>query len=363
MGTKEADQPRSGSMSTCELDYDLPDALIAQQPLTRRDASRLLVVDRSTGTLVDSSISALPDHLRPGDLLILNDTRVLPARFSAYRTTGGRIDGLFIREDSPGRWYVLLEKSRRLRCGDLLTLGQDSLEETTLRLAQRHDRGEWIVVVDPARPAVEVLERFGRTPLPPYIRRLKKTEDSDALDRRRYQTVYAQHPGAVAAPTAGLHLTRSLLGQIRERGVKIAFVTLHVGVGTFRPIRAQRLEDHVMHEEWYEVPPETASGIATCRQSGGRVVAVGTTVTRALESAHKRSGTVCAHKCWTNVFIYPPEKLHVVDALLTNFHLPRSTLLALVMSAGGVETIRQAYRHAIKESYRFYSYGDAMLIV
>lgn len=349
-----------------ELDYELPQELIAQSPAAQRDAARLLIVDRAADTLGDGTIRELSDLLRPDDLLVLNDTRVLPARFHARRMTGGLVRGLFLAENDPGVWRVMLEGSRRLRVGETLSAGPDAGRGVPMTLLEACGEGHWRVRVDGRDRAEVVLERIGLTPLPPYIRRKSSDAMIDATDRARYQTVYARRSGAVAAPTAGLHLTESMLDRIRERGVEIAFVTLHVGPGTFKPIAVDRLADHVMHEERYELPEETARAAERCRRRGGRIVAVGTTTVRVLETAARNSGDfarLSPGRGSTGIFIYPPYAFRVVDALLTNFHLPRSTLLALVMAFAGVERTRRAYAHAIAQAYRFYSFGDAMLIV
>ena len=356
----------NAGFTAADLDYELPDGLIAQHPLPQRDASRLLVVDRSSGRLQDSLISELPDLLRPGDLLVLNDTKVLPAKFTARRRTGGRIGGLFLAEEEPGKWKVMLEGSRRLRVGEPLTVTSGERPGgVTLRLLEGGGGGFWRVEVNIQEAAGQILDSIGVTPLPPYIHRNGTDPAIDADDRSRYQTVYARRPGAIAAPTAGLHLTESLLDEVRAKGIETTFVTLHVGVGTFKPIDVERLSQHVMHAEWYELQSEPAEAVRRCRQRGGRVLAVGTTPVRVLESAVAEpmgTRTVRASSGMTDIFIYPPYQFRVVDALLTNFHLPRSTLLALVMALAGAETIRRAYRHAISQGYRFYSFGDAMLI-
>ena len=348
-----------------DLEYELPEEFIAQRPLPRRDASRMLTLDRTTGQIRDAAITDLPDLLQPDDLLVFNDTRVLPAKFTAVRKTGGKVRGLFIEEDQPGVWRVMFEGSRRLRVGESLTVGTSQGINARLILEESCGQGYWWVKVDASGTLEEVLERIGETPLPPYIHRKTDGSHVDAEDRSRYQTVYAKRPGAIAAPTAGLHLTEALLDRIRAGGVETTFVTLHVGVGTFKPISAKDVSQHVMHAEWYELSRETADAVGACRERGGRVVAVGTTTVRVLESAatwctedrlvRPRSGT-------TDLFIHPPYRFRVVDALLTNFHLPLSTLLALVMAFAGVDNIRRAYRHAIEQRYRFYSYGDAMFI-
>lgn len=381
------------------LAYDLPDGLIAQQPLPERDASRLLILDRDSGGLRDGHIGDLPGSLRGGDLLVLNDTKVLPAKFTAYRATGGKVEGLFEQEERPGQWRVMLTGSKRLRVGERLDVVGSRESTVTLLLRESCGSGHWDVEVEGEGTTVEILERVGRTPLPPYIRRSESDGSDDAEDRARYQTVYARRResrcavGAVAAPTAGLHLSRALIARIRDAGIDTAFVTLHVGAGTFNPIRVRELSRHKMQAEWYELTQATADAVRRCRERGGRVVAVGTTSVRVLETAVGRAmpavfsaagrgegghgppyaprttRTVQAGSGMTDLFIHPQSstapasRFGVVDALLTNFHLPGSTLLALVMTFAGVQAVRRAYDHAMAHAYRFYSYGDAMLIV
>lgn len=360
------DSPRPFSIA--DLDYTLPEALIAQSPPPRRGESRLLVLERATGRLHEQAIADLPEWLRAGDLLVFNDTRVIPARFTLRRATGGRIPGLFIEETRVGEWRVLLEGSRRLSIDEVLTfeLG-DSIQgtdTTKARLTSRFEEGVCALEISPAALAVDVLDRVGRTPLPPYIRRGDHADAADVdRDRERYQTVYARVAGAVAAPTAGLHFTRELIERVEAVGVSTAYLTLHVGIGTFKPIAVDDITRHAMHAERYTIGEDTARAVRLCRERGGRVVAVGTTSVRALESAAMDGRLVRSGHGHAELFIYPPRRLNVVDALLTNFHLPRSTLLALVMAFAGVESIRRAYEHAVAKKYRFFSYGDAMLIV
>ena len=352
-----------GSFPINRLDYDLPEELIAQQPAPQREASRLLVMDRTTGQLADARFTDLPSHLQPGDLLVLNDTRVVPAKFLLRRRTGGRLKGLYLRELEPGRWEVLLDGARRLQPGESLTIEPESAQ-IRMEIETRVEAGRWHVRVSPAEPAEQVLARVGSTPLPPYIHRPKQPDDEQSQqDRSRYQTVYSSQPGAVAAPTAGLHFTEDMLETLTDRGIETARVTLHVGLGTFAPVQVDDLRDHQMHSEWYDLPALTAEAVAACRQRSRRVVAVGTTSVRVLEACSDGQGTVRAGQGWTNLFCYPPYEFTAVDALLTNFHLPRSTLLALVMAFAGIEPVAAAYRHAVTDRYRFFSYGDAMLIV
>ena len=357
----EADKP----LGPQDFAYELPGSLIAQTPAPQRHSSRLLHLVRSIGRLTDRVFRDFPALLRPGDLLVLNDTRVLPARLLARRATGGRIEGLFLHEESDGRWIVLLKGADRCRPGQRLRLD----ETTGLVLLRRVEAGQWEVRPDPPGEAEAILGRVGLTPLPPYIRRPAGQEASaaDAADRRRYQTVFARAVGAVAAPTAGLHFSEEILAELEAAGVGRAFLTLHVGPGTFLPVKSETLAAHRMHREWYELPAAAVERIGQARRAGGRVVAVGTTVVRVLETA-ARSGPLRAQTGWTDLFLYPPADFAIVDALVTNFHLPASTLLMLVAAfcspgrSEGREQILAAYRHAVARGYRFYSYGDAMFI-
>ncbi len=352
---------RESDFSLAELHYNLPRELIAQSPLRRRDDSRMLIVNRQQATFRDSNILDFAGSLNAGDLLVLNDTKVLPARLSFIRQSGGRVGGLFLEEVRPSQWRVMLENSRRLRVGESLQTGETS-NSTTVELLESYGEGIWRIGLPSDEPAEIILERIGQTPLPPYIHREQEGLNSEARDCERYQTVYARHPGAVAAPTAGLHLSPEVFDLLRERGVAITFVTLHVGPGTFKPVSARRLADHVMHYERFELSPQTVEAWKECRSRGGRVVAVGTTVVRVLETVLADLAANVPRTGSTNLFIYPPYRITTVDALLTNFHLPESTLLALVMSFAGIDLTRRAYQHAITAQYRFYSYGDAMFI-
>ncbi|MDD4891684.1 MAG: tRNA preQ1(34) S-adenosylmethionine ribosyltransferase-isomerase QueA [Phycisphaerae bacterium] len=344
------------------FDFDLPPEQIAQAPLADRAAARLLRLRRETGRIEHHTVRDLPALLRPGDLLVLNETAVVPAKLSLRRATGGRVGGLFLREieqDAPGelRWLVLLNSKGRLRIGE--TLAADGDLATTLTVDSRTDEGQFEVSVRGAGGAtIDILSRIGQTPLPPYIRR----QAEQAEDRTRYQTVFARRPGAVAAPTAGLHFTDGLLAELAGRSVEIARVTLHVGLGTFEPVRAAAIEVHHMHSEWFDCPAATADAVNAARAAGRRVVAVGTTSVRVLESCADEAGRVRPRAGWTDIFIYPGYRFRAVDALLTNFHLPRSTLLMLVAALAGRERIMNAYREAVAAGYRFFSYGDAMLI-
>jgi S-adenosylmethionine:tRNA ribosyltransferase-isomerase len=343
-----------------QYDYELPRHLIAQTPLPHRADARMLVVDRGSRSIDHRRVRDLPEILRPGDCLVLNNTRVVPARLVGHRaTTGGKWEGLFLEADPRGLWRVLSKTRGHLAEGETITLlDLEGRPGAVLHMAAREPEGVWLVRPEPNEPPLELLERVGRIPLPPYIR---KGQMVDA-DRDTYQTVFASVPGAVAAPTAGLHFTRSLLEQMAGQGVELAWLTLHVGLGTFRPIEVSSLAEHRMHSEWGQLSPETVATIQRCRQGGGRVVAAGTTSLRLLETAARR-GTLEPFSGSTDLFIRPPFQFHGVDALMTNFHLPRTTLLVLVRTFGGDALIHQAYEEAIREEYRFYSYGDAMLIL
>ncbi|MHC4717620.1 MAG: tRNA preQ1(34) S-adenosylmethionine ribosyltransferase-isomerase QueA, partial [Planctomycetota bacterium] len=313
------------ALTASDFDYDLPRELIAQVPVSPPDRSRLMVLDRSTGSCAHHTFGELPEMLAPGDSLVVNDTRVVPARFDCLRRTGGRIEGLFLRQRRPGRWRVMLRGAGRCRAGETLSLCGPVEGAVTLRASL--GEGVWDVDVTPAIEAEELLGRIGRTPLPPYIRRPGPLDE--AADRAAYQTMFAARSGAVAAPTAGLHFTEAVTEALRARGVRITTVTLHVGLGTFAPVKGEELAAHDMHSEWYELGPAQAGAIRSARQRGRRAVAVGTTSVRVLETA-AASGALEAGHGWTDLFIYPPWDFRVVDALLTNFHLPRSTLLMLV---------------------------------
>ena len=411
-------------MLTSDFNYDLPPELIAQAPAAQRDASRLLVVRRATGTLEHRRFSDLPELLAPGDLLVLNDTRVMPARLSGRKPSGGKLELLLLEENAEGNWEALLRTgSARPTLGTVLDL--DGGARATLLATG--EKGRVTLRIASPLPILDLLEKFGLPPLPPYIKRnagrevtsgegrvaseadrpAQYSEDSSSVtrpspldprhsplssspssldtrpstlssslyhlpstmpslsaDRERYQTVYARAAGAVAAPTAGLHFTPELFQKLEGRGVGRAFVTLHVGLGTFRPVTAERAEDHQMEAERYTVPPETAARIAATRRAGGRIVAVGSTSTRTLEAvAAEHDGAICAASGRTALYILPPYRFRAADALITNFHLPESTLLILVSAFAGADLIRRAYAEAVRERYRFFSYGDAMLIL
>jgi S-adenosylmethionine:tRNA ribosyltransferase-isomerase len=344
-----------GSKEEVFFDYHLPKELIAQEPCSNRDQSRLLLVRRASGLIEHHVFRELPDLLDRGDLIILNDTRVLPARLRGRtQSTGGKWEGLFLGADADDAWEVLSRSRARLEPGDTIIAGRG----LALTLIKRTGPGRWIVHTEPRGSFEELLAIHGSAPLPPYIRK----GQARASDEERYQTVYARRAGAIAAPTAGLHFTPELFANLRQERIGYAFVTLHIGMGTFQPIQCSDFRQHPMHRERGWMPAITASAIDQARRRGGRIVAVGTTAVRVLETASTHAAT----QAWsgeTDLFIYPPYAFRSVDALITNFHLPRSTLLLLTSAFGGSDLIRQAYAEAIKTGYRFYSYGDAMLIV
>jgi len=353
--------------------FELPSELIASRPAARREDSRLLVVDRTTGEIRHSSIRDLPSLLDPGDLLVFNNTQVLPARLFGFRTaTNGRWEGLFVEQTEARDWVILCDTRGRLQPGETITVvrayensgndlqsGNPSADTTLfLTLKKKLDNGTWLAEASDPRTPLEVLSDFGSLPLPPYMGR--KLADAD--DRVRYQTAYASQPGAVAAPTAGLHFGSELLQQCKSRGLNSAEVTLHVGIGTFRPVITERLSEHLMHDEWCRLPPDASKAIASTKSAGHRVTAVGTTSVRTLESAFAACGQISPWEGRTQLFIRPGFQYQVTDRLLTNFHLPGSTLLVLVAALAGYDLTMEAYRKAIESRYRFYSYGDAMLI-
>jgi S-adenosylmethionine:tRNA ribosyltransferase-isomerase len=348
-------------VKVAEFDFDLPEALIAQEPAPRRDASRLLVLDKATGAVSHRRFTDLAGELRSGDLLVLNDTKVLSARLHGLKPSGGRVEMLLVEptgdDDGDPVWRALLDGSKSVRPGMTLTFPGGV---TAVPLAR--DGDAWRVkLLHPDGDPVSVLADAGEMPLPPYIRRAQG-DPRAALDRERYQTVYAAAPGAIAAPTAGLHFTPELLESLRDRGVETAMVTLHVGLGTFLPVRVDEVEQHRMHDEPFVLPEAAAKAIDRTRAGGGRVVAVGTTVARTLESRADGRGGVTTGAGRSGLFIYPGFRFQVVDALVTNFHLPKSTLVMLVCAFAGTPVVLAAYREAVAAGYRFYSYGDAMLV-
>lgn len=338
-------------MKTADFDYSLPDELIARYPLPERGGSRLLHVDGATGRFTDRRFAELPGFLAPGDLLVFNDTRVIKARLFGQKASGGRIEALIERVLGEHEALAFIRASHGPKPGSRLRFAEAFDAEV---LGRQDDL--YRLAFDPARPVLDWLDAYGALPLPPYIDRA-----AEAGDDRRYQTVYAREPGAVAAPTAGLHFDEAMLAGLAAVGVNMAFVTLHVGAGTFQPVRVDEIAEHRMHSECYEIPEATAQAITQTRAAGRRVCSVGTTSLRALESA-AQTGELLAGRGETDIFIAPGYRFRVVDRLLTNFHLPRSTLLMLVSAFGGVDLMRRAYAHAVADRYRFFSYGDAMLI-
>ena len=340
-------------MKTADFDYELPEELIAQDPLLKRDSSRLMVLDKNDGSITHKHFYDITDYLMPGDCLVLNNTKVIPARLIGHRDpSGGVAELLLLKRLSDDEWECLAKPGKRLKEGADIIFGDGVLHGTVTKV---HDDGNRTVKFSYEGIFEEVLDKLGEMPLPPYI-------THKLLDKNRYQTVYAKYDGSAAAPTAGLHFTPELLDKIRDMGVKIAEVTLHVGLGTFRPVQAEEIKDHIMHSEYYEISPEAAELINKTKNEGKRIVSVGTTSTRTLEACATEHGKIIATGGNTSIFIYPGYEFKVVDALITNFHLPQSTLLMLVSAMAGRENVLAAYEKAVKERYRFFSFGDAMLI-
>ena len=340
-------------MKTSDFYFDLPQELIAQTPLEQRDGSRLLCLDKTSGAVRHRMFTDLPDLLNPGDCLVMNDSRVIPARLFGKRETGGAVELVLLQDLGEGKWLSLSRPGRKVKPGTKLIFGDGALTATVVdavedgnRVIQFHYEGIFL----------EVLERLGRVPLPPYI-----TEELE--DAERYQTVYASAPGSAAAPTAGLHFTPEILEKIKDKGVKLIWITLHVGLGTFRPVKAENIRDHEMHPEYCIITDEAAAAINETQASGNRVICVGTTSCRTLESRAEADGTIQPYAGWTNAFIYPGYEFKCMDGLITNFHLPESTLIMLVAALAGRENVLVAYEEAVRERYRFFSFGDAMLIV
>lgn len=340
-------------MRTSDFDYDLPQELIAQTPLERRDASRLMVLHRKGNVIEDRHFYDIASYLQPGDCLVMNDSRVLPARLLGKRLpSGGVAEILLLTDRGNGVWECLVKPGRKLHTGAEVSFGDGLLTATMIeetenggRLVQFHYDGIFL----------ELLERLGKMPLPPYIK--EELEDGE-----RYQTVYSKNIGSAAAPTAGLHFTKELLSEIERKGVRLAFVTLHVGLGTFRPVKTEEITDHHMHAEFCMISEETAGILNDVRSKGGRIICVGTTSCRTLESLAEEDGSFCEKSAWTDIFIYPGYRFKAMDALITNFHLPESTLIMLVSAFAGREFVLRAYEEAVKKQYRFFSFGDAMLI-
>lgn len=339
-------------MKVRDFDFLLPEDLIAQTPLEPRDSSRLLVIDRNSDRVSHRIFRELAEYLRPGDLLIANDTKVIPARLIGQRAdSGGKVEIFLLHRQSQAVWETLVKPGKKMKPGQVVVFGERLRAEIlhTTQFGGRCVRFMFEGVFE------QILDELGETPLPPYIhQRLENPE--------RYQTVYARERGSSAAPTAGLHFTEPLIASLKQQGIDFAYVTLHIGLGTFRPVRCENVADHVMHHEFYEIPPQTVDAVAKAKQNGGRVIAVGTTAVRTLESS-VRNGQLVPGSGWSDIFIYPGYSFQVIDAMITNFHLPQSTLLMLVSAFAGTDRIRSAYREAVEKKYRFFSFGDAMLIL
>lgn len=340
-------------MKVKDFNFQLPQELIAQDPLEDRSASRLLILNKETGKIQHESFKNIVQYLSPNDCLVLNNTKVIPARLiGAKEKTGGKVELLLLERKEKDIWEVMVKPGKKARPGDKIIFGDGLLKATIQSVVEggnRHVRFEYQGVFE------QVLDQLGEMPLPPYI-------THQLEDKERYQTVYAKYEGSAAAPTAGLHFTQELLEQIQEKGVQIAYVTLHVGLGTFRPVKADDIEQHQMHAEYYWIDPQEAKKINEVKAKGGRVIAVGTTSSRTLESCADTNGMVKSQKGWTDIFIYPGYSFKVVDALITNFHLPESTLIMLVSALAGRENVMRAYQEAVDQKYRFFSFGDAMFI-
>ena len=339
-------------MKTSDFWYDLPEELIAQTPLQQRDTSRLMVLDKNSGKLEHRHFYDVLDYLRPGDCLVMNDSRVLPARLLGHRPTGGAAELLLLRDLGDKKWECLAKPGKKLQVGQQVLFGDGELSATVVAVQEDGNR---VVEFSYEGIFLEVLERLGKMPLPPYIK-------AELQDQERYQTVYSREVGSAAAPTAGLHFTRELLEKAREKGIRTAFVTLHVGLGTFRPVKADNILEHHMHSELCMLNEETAAALNDTKAKGGRIICVGTTSCRTLESLVNEDGTFEAKSRWTEIFIYPGYTFKAMNGLITNFHLPESTLVMLVSAFAGRENVLNAYNEAVKEKYRFFSFGDAMFI-
>ncbi|MBQ2893678.1 MAG: tRNA preQ1(34) S-adenosylmethionine ribosyltransferase-isomerase QueA [Oscillospiraceae bacterium] len=339
-------------MKTSDFWYDLPEELIAQTPLEKRDSSRLLVLDRNSGAVGHKHFYDIIDYLQPGDCLVMNDSRVLPARLLGHRPSGGAVEVLLLRDLGGKKWECLCKPGRKMQVGNQVIFGNGEL---TAEVTEVKDDGNRVVEFRYEGIFLEVLERLGKMPLPPYIK-------AELQDQERYQTVYSREVGSAAAPTAGLHFTNELLKKIREKGIKTAFVTLHVGLGTFRPVKAEEISEHHMHSELCMIGEETAKILNETKAAGGRIICVGTTSCRTLESLVNDDGSFEAKSKWTEIFIYPGYQFKAMQGLITNFHLPESTLVMLVSAFAGRENVLSAYAEAVKERYRFFSFGDAMFI-
>ena len=340
-------------------DYTIPKHLIAQHPTAKRDESRLLVLHRKSARIEHRKFYDIIEYLNCGDVLVLNDTKVVPARIIGSRTTGGRVEGLIIKEILENTWEILLQSNHRLKETESLCFGNNTVIG---RLVCRNDTGSWTIRFENRKKFIEMLENSGRMPLPPYIKRNPEDKSSGIHDVERYQTIYAKKMGAIAAPTAGLHFTENILQELTNKGIKIVYITLHVGLGTFKTIKEEDFRQHTIHKEFYNIPEAAIDTINKAKSLGKRIIATGTTTCRVLETL-ARNHTSKRSSGWTDLFIYPPYKFKLTDSLITNFHLQRSTLILLVSAFAGGENIASSYEEAISLGYRFYSYGDCMLIV
>lgn len=346
-------------MNISEFDYELPENLIAQMPADKRQNSKMLVLNKQNQTIEHKHFFDIVDFIGENSILVLNNTKVLPARLYGTKDTGAKIEVFLLEEKENKHWSCLIKPSKRVKPDTLITIS----EELSVRPIKRlEDDGEWLVELNYNGDLFEILHKVGNIPLPPYIERKLKTDEIKQFDMERYQTVYAKDEGSVAAPTAGLHFTQEILGKLKDKGVEIAYVTLNVGLGTFRPVKCENILDHKMHSETFEITQESADLINKAKSNGKKLVAVGTTTVRTLETAYQKFGCIKACHDHSELFIYPPYEFKVVDELITNFHLPKSTLLMLVSALAGKEFIFKAYNEAIQNEYRFFSYGDCMLI-
>ena len=342
-------------MKLTDFDYELPKELIAQFPADNRDSSKMMVLNRTDESIEHKKFFDITDYFTENDVLVMNNTKVIPARLIGKKSTGATIEIFLVENVAEKEWLTLIKPAKRVREGTEVIFS----EELKARIIKKEDDEKWRVELIYEGNFEEILDKVGNVPLPPYIERKLSTEQIKALDFNRYQTVYAENPGSVAAPTAGLHFTEEVLNKLRAKGVEICYVNLSVGLGTFKPVRAENILDHKMDREYYEIPKETAETIKRAKQEGKNIVAVGTTSVRTLETAYKEGGALCG---WSRLFIYPGCKFKVVDKLITNFHLPKSTLLMLVSAFAGRDFVFKAYKEAIEKKYRFYSYGDCMFL-
>lgn len=346
-------------MKISEYDYDLPEGLIAQMPADKRDNSRMLVLDVENQTIEHKHFFDIVDYIDENSILVLNNTKVLPARLYGTKETGAKIEVFLLEPKKDNFWSALIKPSKRIKPETIITISEELSVKPVKRL---EDDGEWLVELIYQGELFDILHRVGKIPLPPYIERKLSTDELENFDKERYQTVYAKDEGSVAAPTAGLHFTKEILQKLKDKGVEIVYVTLNVGLGTFRPVKCERVEDHKMHSETFEITQDTADKINKAKAQGKKLIAVGTTTVRTLETAYQKYGCIKSCHDHSELFIYPPYEFKVVDNLITNFHLPKSTLLMLVSALAGKEFIFKAYKEAILNKYRFFSYGDCMYI-